>query len=170
MDEDVGEGLQEAAAATLLPELLVARPLDVARRHLGGEGGRRHAPEVGLLEAREIGFEPLVEAPVVLVGQRAIARRHREVRRALEDDELLCGLGDHRDRLDGRRPRADDADAFALEVDGLLRPAGRVEDLALEIGDAGNVGRVGYRQAAGRHDDEAGGESAAAIGLDDPAL
>ena len=169
MDQDVREGLQEAAAAALLPELFVARPLDVARRHLRREGRRRHAAEVGLLEAGEIGFQPLIEAPVVLVGQRPVARRYREVGGALEHDELRGRPGDHRDRLHAGRSSADDSDPLAREVDGLLRPPRGVIDLTREVGDAGNIGRVGHRQAAGRHDDEAGAQPVAAIGLDDPA-
>ena len=54
---------------------------------------------------------------------RAVVRREREVRGALEHREMGRLLGDHRDRLDARRSRADDGDALAGECDALARPA-----------------------------------------------
>ena len=58
-----------------------------------------------------------------------------------------------RDRLDAGRAGADDADPLAGEVDALVRPAAPVwYHLALEGVQARDVGDVGRRQAAGRHD------------------
>lgn len=56
-----------------------------------------------------------------------------QIGRALEDRELRRGLGDFLDRLHARRARADDGDALASEIHGLLRPEPGVEGLALEV-------------------------------------
>src|SRR5271168_5225606 len=51
-------------------------------------------------------------------------------------------LGDFGDELDRGRARADDADAFAGEVDAFLGPSGGMKRLALETLDPGKAGYV----------------------------
>ena len=64
-------------------------------------------------------------------------------------------LGDQRDRLDGRRARADHADLEPGEVDAFLGPFAGVPDRSLEIGHALERRLVGRRQATHRHQAEA---------------
>ena len=100
--------------------------------------------------------------------ERRVPRRHGEGGGALEHRELVGLLGDDRDRLDGRRARADDADALAGEVDAFVGPLAGVVGRALERRRAGDVGRVGGAQAAGGHDHEASRQVVALIGLHPP--
>ena len=79
-------------------------------------------------------------------------RGHAEVRRPLEDVQVLRLLGDLRDQLDAGRARADDAHAPAGELDALLRPARAVVPLALEVVEALERRPVHRRQAPGCHD------------------
>ena len=90
----------------------------------------------------------------LLRRQRRVAGGNAEIRGALKHRELAGLLGDHRHRLDRRRSGADHADAQAGEIDRLVRPVAGVVDLALEVGEALDVGHPRIRQAAGgEHDD-----------------
>lgn len=63
-------------------------------------------------------------------------------------------LGDQRNGLDARGSGADHADAFAGEVDALVRPETGVEHIATEGLTARNVRNVCGREAArGAHDE-----------------
>src|SRR3984893_3007086 len=79
-------------------------------------------------------------------------------------------LGNHRDRLDSGRPRADHRDALAGEFYLLMWPAAGEIDLALEILDAIDLRRFWRREAAGGHDVIAAGDRRAIVGLELPAL
>jgi hypothetical protein len=59
-----------------------------------------------------------------------------------------CLLRDQRDRLDPRGSRADDRDAFAGELDLLMRPAPSEIDLALEVADTIDLRRLGRGETA----------------------
>ena len=56
--------------------------------------------------------------------ERPVVRRHRVVRRALEDVQALRLARDLRHRLDRRRPGADEPDPQAGEVDAVMGPLG----------------------------------------------
>ena len=121
------------APLELGPALLVA--------HLEG-GLRRCAPcgprsRVGMrrFSARNSAYSALISFTVDRV-ERLVPRRHGEGGGALEHRELGGLLGDDRDRLDGRRARADHADALPGEVDALVGPL------------AGVVGRARRRTSA----------------------
>src|SRR5215469_4035787 len=61
-----------------------------------------------------------------------IMQRRCPIGAALKNGEVLRLFGDLRDRLDGCRPRADDADALAAEIHRRVRPPCRVISRALE--------------------------------------
>jgi hypothetical protein len=66
----------------------------------------------------------------------------------------LLDLGlDLGDELDRRGARADRGDALAAQV-VVVVPARRVEDLALEVGEAGDVGQLRLDQPADRGQEE----------------
>ena len=73
------------------------------------------------------------------------------VRAALENGQVLRLFGDLRDRLDGGRAGADDADALAGEIHRRVRPPRRVIGRALETVPARN-----RRQRIGREDADGG--------------
>ena len=77
-------------------------------------------------------------------------------------------LGDHRDRLDGGRAGADDADAPASEADAVMGPSAGVIPGAGEAIEAVERGLVDRREAAGRHDAIGRGQPRAAAGRDRP--
>ena len=89
---------------------------------------------------------------------------------ALEDRHPGGVLGDERERLDGRRARADDGDALASEIDRLVGPSARVVRLARETLDALDRRPARDGQAAGRHDQEARRSSGAPVGPHLPAV
>ena len=72
----------------------------------------------------------------LLVGDRPVTQGCSVVRGALKHRQVPHRLGHLGDGLDAGRTRADDADPLALEVDRLLRPAGRMIGFALESLDA----------------------------------
>ena len=76
--------------------------------------------------------------------ERRVVRRHAEVRRALEDGDVLGLGGDLRDRLDAGRAGADHRHALAGEVDALVRPGagvvGRAREASRRPGIAGARG------------------------------
>ena len=158
VQQQVGERAHEAQAA-IVPALLEEAPalglLGLDRR--GGIEGevdaRRHL--LGALAHRLV-----VRLDVADIGriERLVVRRHRVVGGALEHGQVARLPGDDRDRLDRRRAGADHAHRLAGEVDALMRPVAGVIGRALEIFEAGNLGRVGRRQAAHRGDDEARGQ------------
>src|ERR1700737_3489995 len=80
-----------------------------------------------------------------------IMQGRRPVGAALKDGEVLRLFGDLRDRLDGRRTGADDADALAGEVHRRVRPPRGVIGRALETVPARNG-----RQRIGREDANGG--------------
>ena len=55
-------------------------------------------------------------------------------------------LGDGLDDLNGRRTRADNAHALALEIHRIMRPAGGMEGLACERVSPRNTGQGGCRK------------------------
>src|ERR1700730_18068248 len=79
-----------------------------------------------------------------------------------------CLLRDQRDRLDPRGSRADDRDAFAGELDLLMRPAASEIDLAPEVADAVDLRRLGRGYNSGIHDVIAAGYSRAVAGREQP--
>src|ERR1700730_8339402 len=79
-------------------------------------------------------------------------------------------LGNHRDRLDSGRSRADHRDALAGEFYLLMRPAAGEIDLALKILDAIDLRRLGRREAAGGHDVIAARYARAMVGREQPAV
>src|SRR5690606_37546881 len=139
----------DEARAAGFPVLLEDR-LDLGIGELGGGRGSRSLLAGHGFETAEPGDlaepgEPAVLAVVALElldevrRERAVARRHAEVRRALEHGEVAGVLGDDRDRLDRRRAGADDADALAVERHRMMRPQARLVELAAEVAEAGNV-------------------------------
>ncbi len=97
-------------------------------------------------------------------GYRTVVGGDRKARRALENHQLRCLRGDEWDGLDARRPGADDADAFAGEVDGFVGPSAREIHLAGEVLDAVDVEILGHRKTARRHDEVATVDLVAAVG------
>ena len=81
-----------------------------------------------------------------------VVRGHRVVGRALEDEEVLRLLGDDRDRLDGRRAGADDADPLPVKVDRLVRPCAGVVTRSRERVQTFDPRRVRRGEAPRRHD------------------
>src|SRR3984893_2120406 len=73
---------------------------------------------------------------------RPVAQGRAIIRRALEDRQMANLLGDFRDELNRRGARADDADAFAGELDAFLGPSRGMKRLALEALDRGKAGDV----------------------------
>src|SRR6185312_15190380 len=94
---------------------------------------------------------------------RTIMGWQRKIRRALEDRELRRLLGEHRNRLNSRRPRTDHRDALAAEVDLFMRPAAGEIDLALEVLDAIDLRRLGRGKTTRGHDVVAAGYGSAIV-------
>ncbi len=121
--------------------------VDRERRHVVGRAARaeggRHLPARGA-QLWVVGLD----RRLLLGVERPVVRRHRVRRGALEDGELGGLLGHDRDRLDGGRPRADDAHSQAGEVDALVGPAPRVVARPRERVGAVDARDVGGRQAA----------------------
>jgi hypothetical protein len=78
-------------------------------------------------------------------------------------------LGDQRDRLDPRRPGADDRDPLAGEVDVVMRPAGRVEGGAGERAETRDFRQLRRRQDTRGEDEEPRFDGLAAVGRHPPA-
>lgn len=68
---------------------------------------------------------------------------------ALEHGQMAGRARELRNDLYGRGPRADDSDTLACPVAGMV-PLRGMEDLALELGDAGDVGIGGIGKVARR--------------------
>ena len=111
-----------------------------------------------------------LDGALFLGGERGVAGGDAVIGRALEHGEVFGGGGDDRDRLDAGRAGADLADALAGEVDAVMGPEPGVVGGAGEGVDAGDAGHVGGREAADGGDEEAGVETLAGGGLDDPAV
>ena len=62
----------------------------------------------------------------------AVVQRRCPIRRALKHCQMANILGDGLDDLDGGRARADDTNAFAREINRIMRPAGGMESLTLK--------------------------------------
>ncbi len=151
-DQQVGEGPDELQAPDL-PSFVIDRlPLVGARRQGRGRVGVEvcGAP-LGVAagaEALVVGLDPALHLRI----QRRVAGRDGIGGRPLEDVEL-AGLGrDHRDRLQGGRPGADDRHPLAGEVHALMGPGPGVIDGAFEPLEPVDGRSVGLRQAAGGHD------------------
>src|SRR5581483_4722495 len=100
--------------------------------------------------------------------ERPVPGRHGVAGRALEHREVGGHLGDDGDGLDRRRAGADDAHPRGGQVDLLAWPPARVQHQPAEVADAVDVGKVGRRQAPGRHDQELGGDVVTTIGPHPP--
>jgi len=171
VDADVCEGRTDLQQFTLAPGLFEHRESFLARDrecrdgcHLHRHPGRRH-PRFVL-----VGDAVGLQARDTVGGLRTVEGRHREVRRALEDDELLRLRGDVGHRLDGRRSGTDDGDALPREVDAFVGPATRHVDVALETIRARDVGVFGYGETTGGHHVVTAGDGLARRGVDRPLL
>src|SRR5438128_1727054 len=109
-----------------------------------------------------------VRRPLQVRGERSVAGRDAEVRRALEDEQVRRLLGDEWDRLDGRGAGADHPDPLAAEVGTLMRPASRVIRGTPEAFPPRELRHLSRRQTPGRHDAEARRHAIAAVGRDGP--
>ena len=98
----------------------------------------------------------------------AVARRHAEVRRALEHCQVLGLLRDLRDCLHRGGARADDTDTLGGEIDAVMRPLAGVVALALERAEPLDRRHVGSRQCADRGNDEARPGDVALVGANRP--
>ncbi len=134
----------------------------VVAREVGSEGGG-HLP-IGGAERVVIGLAGRDRFGV----ERTVVGRDCVVGRALEHGEVCRLLGDDRDRLDARRPGADDRDPLAGEVDRFVRPPPRVEEAAAVVAHARELGGVGRREAPGGHHDELRCDLLAGVGGDPP--
>ncbi len=166
----VGERLEEAEAAVrpaaleLLAALVVA---DLERGLVVGDPRSEDALH-GPSRLFPVRGEGQLHAGLLRRVARAVVRRNAEVRRALEDRDVLGLPGDDRDRLDPRRASADDAHPAAAEVDALVGPAAGVERRSGERVAAGDVGDAGAREAARRHHAVPRGDALPAVGRDQP--
>ena len=97
-------------------------------------------------------------------------RREAEVRRPLEDGEVIGLGGDRRCGLDAARARADEPDALPREVDALPRPRRREVHVTFEGVETRDVGRDRGRQASDRGDEEARRHRVVVVGADLPAV
>ncbi|MGY4622352.1 hypothetical protein ACVWY3_000108 [Bradyrhizobium sp. USDA 4486] len=160
VDEVAGRpGAFEALAALGIAQL----PAHHRLLRVGNAGHR-------LARLLAIGRAIALQQAHAILWRRAVMRRQREVRRALEHGEMRGLLGDQRDRLDRRRSGADHGDALAGEIDPVMRPAPGEIDLALEILDAVDLRRFRRGEAAGGHDVMAAGDGRAVVGRELPAL
>ena len=116
-------------------------------------------------EAGVVGFDLQLQGFV----QGAVAGRHRIVGGALEHRQVRRLLGDDGDGLNGGGAGADDAHPLAGEIHLLVRPVPGVEGLPLKTLDALEVRGVGGGQAAGGHDQKAGGNSLPPVRANHPA-
>ena len=64
-----------------------------------------------------------LDVALILGVQRRVVGRNGVAWRALKDGEMVCLIGDQRNRLDPGRTGKDDADALAGEVDAVMGPA-----------------------------------------------
>src|SRR3954452_20624537 len=80
--------------------------IDAVARHLAGK-----APDLGIILAKGL---PL------LLRQRRVARRNREVRGTLKDRQVARLRGNHGHRLNQGRPRADNPNPQAGEIHRLM--------------------------------------------------
>src|SRR6185312_8546146 len=107
---------------------------------------------------------------LVLREEPAVSSGKAEVRRPLEDGELL-GLGCDRGRgLDATRARADEPDALPREVDAVARPGRGEVDVAVEAIETRYVGHARGREASDRGDEKARREHVVVLGADLPAI
>src|SRR5260370_25009864 len=105
----------------------------------------------------------------VLRCQGCIPSGNREIGGALEHGEMRRPLGDNRNRLNTRRPGANDGDSLARKIHAFGWPVGCMEYAASKILQSCQVGRLWNRQTACCHDEEACAESAPVACIDDPA-
>src|SRR6516162_7559721 len=107
-----------------------------------------------------------VELPLLVLGDRAVAKRGAPIRGALKYDELPTIGGDRLNDLDAGGAAADDADPFAREVDRFFRPARGVQRLAREVCNPFVVWEVVRRQQPGSADHVAGTGAQTVVGFD----
>ncbi len=100
----------------------------------------------------------------------AVSRRHGIIWCALKHGQMFRLFGNDRDRLNGRRPSADNANPFAGKIHPFMRPFAGVINLALEAVSAFEVWCIGRRQAARRHDAIGGGHCVAIFRGHGPAV
>ena len=93
-----------------------------------------------------------LDSCILVVVDGRVARRHAEVRAALEDGQVRCLLSDDRDHLHPRRAGADDADPLAGEVDWIVRPLSAVVDASRKRVLANQRGCLCRRKLADGHD------------------
>ena len=145
-------------------EILEAGALEDLSEALVGDGAVDHELEVPVedpaVRPLEEGKAP-VDAPLEL-GDVAVELGEDPRCGALVEVELLDVARNLWDELDGRRAGADDGDALALEVHGVV-PLGGVEGGALEALEALKVRLRGNVEAADAGDEEAGGELLLAV-------
>ena len=129
---------------------------------------REHLPELQALAADDLVDPLLLDLErAQLVGEVVDVAAGDEVgRRALQHGDVAGVVGDRRDQGRGRGARADDHHRLALAVE-VFRPGLRVDDLPLEVGHAGPLGRVANRMpvVALAHPEEVRREGAALAGV-----
>ena len=169
IDDQVVERTDHREDRPLLPRLFVPLPAFLLG-HGEGALGRDLARHAARRPSRLLPVRSTIclDPGGIVRADRAVVRRQREVRRALEHGELGCLGRDDRNRLDRRRSGTDDPDALAGEVDPLVRPPSGEVHLATEVARTLDVGILHHRQAAGRHHVVATGRRRAVIGADLP--
>ena len=102
---------------------------------------------------RDLGEHPV---PPVGDGAEVVGVRRDPLRGALEDRHPLGAPGDGRDDLHGAGPGPDDGDPLPGDVE-VVGPVHRVEQRAVEVVEAGQVGDLRAVELADRGDDDGGG-------------
>ena len=148
----VGDLAVHVLAGELLDELHQPRPLDEAEHPQLERGVDAAADEP--LQQREAAVEAALAR-----ADRAVGVGQDPRRRALEDVHPLDLRGDRRDELDRRGAGADDGDALAGDVVGVV-PLRGVEHPALEAVQALDLGRLRVAERAGGGDEHAGADAA----------
>ncbi|MGY2873073.1 hypothetical protein ACVW00_000263 [Marmoricola sp. URHA0025 HA25] len=164
----VGEGRPLTAEAVVGRQLAAqSGVLDLPAQVRLRDGRGAEVEQPGLLVVQDAGHHDALEPGAVdpasqplgprLGGEQLLQRardlevglgRHPD-RGSLVDGELRSALGDLRDQLDGRGPRADHRHPLAVEVGGLV-PLRGVDDGPGEVADAVDVGQPGLGEEAGR--------------------
>ncbi len=142
---------------------LLLRRLGVLERHAGEQ-----LPHLQPLAAHDL-VDPLLRdlERAQLVGHVVdVAPRHEVGRRALQHGDVGGLVGDRGDQRRGGRARADHHDPLALQVE-VVRPGLRVDDAALEVGEALPLGRIAFVVAivALAHPEEVAGEAPRLAGV-----
>src|SRR3546814_20205719 len=79
---------------------------------------------------------PRAQLPHLFLRDGSVVQRFAPVRAALEHGQVLCGLGDLRDRLHTRRARPDHSDPLALEchLDRKSVVSGKSVSVSVDLG------------------------------------